>query len=78
MRYYNQSVDIENDFEYVFNKKGNNDDLLDFSNIEEDDSDQEDTPKDKKVINKKKKITKKRMELAFEDDKEISDKIVNN
>ena len=51
---------------------------MDFSNLDEDDSEQEDMSKDKKIVDRKKKITKKRMELAFEDDKEVSDKIINN
>lgn len=72
-----ESVDIENDFEYVFNKKNADDNLLDFDNLEEDDSDQEDGSRDQKLNDRKRKIKKKRMDLVMDEDKEVADKIIN-
>ena len=73
-------VDIDNDFEYVFSKKNKDDNLLDFDDLEEDDSDQEGGPEykeDAAPADRKRKIKKKRMELAMDDDKDVPDSIAN-
>ncbi len=66
-------MDIENDFEYVFNKNNQQGDVVDFSEsgeeMEEQDDNQEQT---------KKRLRKKKRELALEEDQAFEEDLVNN
>lgn len=74
LRLVDKSVDIENDFEYVFNKEGEGEgkNFEDFS-----DGESAQGAEDAKRIGKK-RIQKKKKELAIEDENNFEEDILNN